>query len=73
MKFTTQKYDEMKAKFKELGYDTKLLAQYAVMTKLRYRRHRKEIEATDEQLEAVVNKELDVEILEVQVEEENKN
>lgn len=62
-KFTNEKYEQIKKLLADNKVDSKTLAQYAVYKKLRYLRHREEIDCTDEEIEAYVNQQIKFEDL----------
>lgn len=57
-RFSQERYDELKALFDANKIDKKTRAQFEVASTLRYYRHCKYIEATDDQIVAVVNQEM---------------
>lgn len=62
-KFSQEKYDKIKQILEANKITSKDLAGYTVLKNLRYLRHQRKIEATDEELISVVNYERDRESL----------
>lgn len=57
-KFNMDRYNYMKTLFDNNGIDKKARSQFEVASTLRYYRHCKYIDCTDEQIIAVVNQEM---------------
>ena len=61
--FNNERYEEIKKILNDNKISSKDLAQYSVYKRLKYLRHRQEIDCTDEEIEAYVNQQIKFEDL----------